>query len=1359
MTTKTYFMTIHTEGALLPPDLLQRILDRTLDGLRPEEDYHIYGQTLTEAINTAWNTLQGVWTAFKERRDTLPQTENGFALTRDRWLLPLFRALDFGRLETAKPRQLNDKEYPVSHSWGNVPIHLVSFRHDLDKRLGGTSPHGLLQVVLNNDDNALWGMVSNGHYLRLLRDNASLTRQAYVEFDLQAIMDGGIFSDFVLLWLLCHPSRFELLPDQPVCWLEKWMRTAQDDGTRAYDQLRQGVQDAIERLGTGFYAQNPELRRAITGGKLPPLQFYHELLRLVYRMIFLIVAEDRDLLHLPDADPTARQRYAHYYSMRRLRQLAGKRRGTTHSDLYEMVKWLMNALRGDAHPSISQQLGLPILGSFLFNAQSIPHLNTCTIRNDDFLGAIRHITYFMDKATHTYRLVDYRNMGSEELGSVYEALLEMNPQISENRFKLTITSGNERKTTGSYYTPTALIEVLLKTSLDPILQRAKREGENAILALKICDPACGSGHFLIAAAHRTGRVLAQLRTGDDEPTSQALNKAVRDVISHCIYGVDLNPMAVELCKVNLWLESLEAGKPLTFLDHRILIGNSLFGTTPALMQNGIPNEAFAVLTGDYKQVVNEYKGINRGELKARQRGQLSIFEQLPADYAYLTRAMHALEAIPQDNIAQIHEIERRYHEIAQNPEYRKAKLLADAWCAAFVWEKIAPNHDLPMPMTDRLYRIFEANSDNLPAEYMSYIPYIAQLAHQYHFFHWHIAFPDVFVVNTSPIPPVDEYRDADENRRGLPWQAPTNTAGGGDNPHGWTGGFDCVLGNPPWERIKLQEKEWFAQRAPDIANAPNANARKKMIDHLRETENPLYLDFMADLRKAEGESHYARNSNRFPLCGRGDVNTYALFAEVARNLLNPNGRAGIIVPSGIATDDTTKFFFQDVVDSQSLAAFYDFENRLGIFPAIDSRMKFALMGLSNGGSAQANFTFFALDVADLENPDKQITLSPADIAIINPNTRTAPTFRTRRDANITKRVYQRVPILIQEEPLINPWGMSFLRMFDMSNDSHLFRTADDLKVQGYRLDGNWFVNGDDVYLPLYEAKMMDFYDHRTAQVVISETAMVRQGQPDYVTLDQHQDPYFMVMPRYWVNIANVGEKIAGKSYTLGFRRISSPTNERTAIFCLLPLSGIGDNVFLLQFLNDMESKFIASCIANTSSFILDYITRQKMGGLNMNFFIVKQLPTLPPQVYTPDLLGFIVPRVAELTYTAWDMQAFARDIGYDGAPFMWDEYRRFVMRCELDALYFHLYGISRDDVDYILDTFPIVKRKDETQHGEYLTKRAILTLYDELARLPQVQIPAPKGDGTVLVPDVRQFVSELNPPPADDAVRHEEVSS
>lgn len=1348
MTTHTYFSTIHIEGALLPPDLLQRILDRQLKmGLRPE-DYYLSGQTINEAINTAWQTLQAAWHAFKERRDSLPVDDNGFVLTRERWLMPLFRELGFGRLASAPSRQLGDRDYRPSHYWREVPIHLVSFKQPLDKRpeRGGIAPHSLLQVVLNNDDSALWGMVSNGYILRLLRDNAMLIRQAYVEFDLRAIMDGAIFSDFALLWLVCHQSRFE---NQRTCWLERWMQTAQDEGTRAYDQLRQGVQNAIERLGTGFYRQNPHLRTAINENRLSPMGFYHELLRLIYRIIFLLVAEDRDLLHLPDAPPIARDRYARYYAMSRLRRMARKHYGSAHIDLFEMVKWLMNALRGDAPPDISQKLGLPILGSFLFDASAIEHLNTCHIRNDDFLSAIRHITFFLDKSTNTYRMVDYRNMGSEELGSVYEALLEMNPQVAENRFRLTITSGNERKTTGSYYTPTALIEVLLKTSLDPLIQRAKRQGEHALLALKVCDPACGSGHFLIAAAHRIGRALAQSRTGDDEPTVQALNRAVRDVIQHCIYGVDINPMAVELCKVNLWLESLEAGKPLTFLDHRILVGNSLFGTTPALMKDGIPNDAFAVLEGDDKAVVNEYKGINRGEIKARQRGQTSIFDALPADYAYLTHAMHALEHIPQDTIAQIHQIEHQYHQLAQDPEYRKAKLLADAWCAAFVWHKTKPNHHLPAPLTDGLYRRLEADPNSLPDAYPAYIAYLADL---YHFFHWHIAFPDVFMVDLTT------------------------------HPHGWTGGFDCILGNPPWERIKLQKQEWFAQRAPSIANAPNANIRKQMIESLPQKDAQLYKAFMDALRKAEGDSHFARHSNRFPLCGRGDVNTYALFAETARQLLNADGRAGIIVPSGIATDDTTKLFFHNVVDTHSLVAFFDFENRKDIFPAIASGTKFALLSLCNGTSPQTQFTFFAHDVAHLDDPNKQIVLSADDIALINPNTRTLPIFRTRRDAELTKAVYGRIPILIQENPKRNPWDISFMHMFHMSNDSHLFHTADRLRGMGYGLEGNWFVKGDDAYLPLYEAKMMHQYTHRWgtydtsgggAGYVLADDETYNAGddnrpengepsQPKTrnMTAAELRHPDIYPMPRYWVHQREVRHKIGDKAqkWLLGFRRIAKSTNERTTISGFIPLVATGDNLTLIMFKFETDDVHKICCLsANLASFVFDFIARQKVGGIDLNFFIVKQLPVLPPQVYIPELVAFIAPRVVELTYTAWDMRPFAVDMGYDGAPFVWDEDRRFVIRCELDALYFHLYGMGRDDVDYIMETFSIVKKKDEARHGEYLTKRVILMLYDAMSALPSIQIPAPKGDGTIDVPDVSQFVSELNPPPAADAVRHEEV--
>jgi hypothetical protein len=1317
MTTPTYFTTIRTEGALLPPDVLQRVAEgKNLHGLAPD-DYHLSGQSLTEAINTAWNTLQGAWANFRERRDKLPDDDSGTSLTRERWLLPLFRELDFGRLNNAPPRIFNDKPYPISHAWGDIPLHLVSYKQKLDDRAKGQlSPHSLMQVVLNNDDSALWGIVTNGYQLRLMRDNASLTRQAYVEFDLQAIMDGDIYTDFALLWLLCHQSRFE---NDRECWLEAWMTTAQNDGTRALDQLRQGVQLTIETLGAGFlsHARNKPLRDALASQTLTSADFYRELLRLVYRLIFLIVAEDRNLLHVTDADDTARARYDAYYSTRRLRHLAEIMRGTPHSDLYESLKWLMNGLQGDADPDRARLLGLPVLGSFLFDNHAIAHIATCQIANHHLLEAMRHLAFFMDSATKTRRPVDYRNLGSEELGSVYESLLELQPIINleARSFTLAIVGGNERKTTGSYYTPTSLITVLLETALDPVIARAKKQGEKGILALKICDPACGSGHFLIAAAHRIGRALAQLRTGDEEPTTIHLNTAVRDVISHCVYGVDINPMAVELCKVNLWLESLDSGKPLTFLDHRILVGNSLFGTTPALMAAGIPTDALKFLEGDDKKEVDRFRGLNRDELKARLSGQQSIFDTviLP-NYSALTRAMNQLEAIPQNTIADIHEIEQRYTQLANDPEYIKARLLADAWCASFVWEKIAPSHDnpIPMPMTDRLYRNLEKDPLAVSDAYRAYIAYLAE---KYQFFHWHVAFPDVFVV--------------------------------GDGDYGWSGGFDCVLGNPPWERIKLQEKEWFAQRAPQIANAPNANARKKMIDALKNADDPLYHDFVADLRKAEGESHYSRTSARFPLCGRGDVNTYTLFAETARQLLNPDGRTGIIVPSGIATDDTTKFFFQDVVDTQSLVAFYDFENRGEYFTGMQI-YRFSLAIFSNGQSPQAEFAFFALTVQDLENPARKYTLSPKDIALINPNTHTAPTFRTQRDANITMDVYRRIPVLIEGENK-GYWGAFYIRLIHFGDYASELKMEHELIDLGCIQDGNMWVLDKTYFLPLYESKFTDMYDHRS--VIFTPSELLEATILDKI------NPNFVLRPRYWIS-ETFFEKLLNKydSYTknwfIGYRDVTKATNMRTMISTAFPIAPASIKFPVLGFDCNERGELL---VANFNAFIFDYIARQKIGGTSMSFFIMKQLPVLPPQVYTPDLLAFIVPRVAELTYTAWDMRPFAQDIGYDGAPFLWDEERRFVMRCELDALYFHLYGVNRDDVAYIMDTFPIVRRKDEALHGEYLTKNFILACYDQMMFLPKVDIPAPKGDGTVRVPDVRGFISELNPPPADDAVRHE----
>jgi len=360
------FTTIRTEGALLPPDLLQRISEgANIDGLT-SESYHRPGEKLNEAINRSWNALQGAWASFKNAQERLPEGDLGTTITRERWLLPLFRELDYGRLQTATAVEIDGRSYPISHGWEYVPIHLVSYRVDLDTRTKGVagassaSPHSLVQIFLNRSDDNLWGFLSNGYKLRILRDNLTLTRQAYVEFDLEAMMDGEVYSDFVLLWLLCHQSRVE--GEKPTdYWLEKWMKVAEEQGTRALDQLRDGVEQAITALGLGFieHPANADLRDKLSDGRLNGQDYYRQLLRIVYRLLFLFVAEDRDLLLNPGADEATRATYLDYYSTGRLRRMAESFKGTGHPDLFESLRLVMHLLSGENAPTKPPSPALP----------------------------------------------------------------------------------------------------------------------------------------------------------------------------------------------------------------------------------------------------------------------------------------------------------------------------------------------------------------------------------------------------------------------------------------------------------------------------------------------------------------------------------------------------------------------------------------------------------------------------------------------------------------------------------------------------------------------------------------------------------------------------------------------------------------------------------------------------------------------------------------------------------------------------------------------------------------------------------------------------------------------------------------
>ena len=1012
------FSTVRTEGAMLPSDILVRVAagDKSLGGLE-ESSYHL----AREKRSAKRPTGHGI--ACRPRGPPFsPPATNCREAIRAR-VSPVSAGFCpcSNCSTTVAFRQPRQRKLVESHTLSATPgsrrqfilsaVTLTSTGEFKPPRVAcGPSPHSLLQELLNRSDQLLWGIVSNGLRLRLLRDNISLTRQAYVEFDLEAMMAGEAYPDFVLLWLLLHQSRFEAeRPEQ--CQLEKWSQAARTEGVRVLDGLRDGVQQAIEHLGQGFLAHpsNAVLRENLRSGALDKQDYYRQILRLVYRLLFLFVADDRDLLLSPTADPAAQKRYRNFYATTRLRQLASTRAGSRHHDLYCGFKLVMEKLSGDGCP----ELALPALGSFLFSARALPDLNACDISNLHLLEAIRSLA--VTQTGQSRRIVDYKNLGAEELGSVYESLLELHPDLNAEAasFELKVAAGSERKKTGSYYTPTSLISCLLDSALDPVLLEAAKqpEPEAAILKLKVVDPASGSGHFLIAAAHRIAKRLAAVRTGEEEPPPEAQRKAIRDVIGHCIYGVDVNPMAVELCKVSLWMEALEPGKPLSFLEHRIQCGNSLLGATPALLAQGIPDEAFTPIEGDDKEICKEFKRINKDE----RNQQMRLFAATTEPWQQLgnfAASLVNLDTVRDDSIDAIREKERIYEEAIRSGDYLDGRFWADTWCGAFVWTK---TREFSYPITEEVFRRIEHNPHACEPWMRREIE---RLATQYHFFHWQLAFPEVFHARARSQDKANDYI-------------------------GWGGGFDVVLGNPPWERVKLQEKEWFASKSAEIATARNASIRKRLIVSLQDSDPTLYRSFLDDSRRADGESHFVRNSGRYPLCGRGDINTYAIFAELDRQLADSSGTVGCIVPSGIATDDTTKLFFQDLISAGKLRSLYDFQSGPGYFDSIaHGTFKFCLLTLGHAETA-SKFAFFLRDVVQLTERDRIFTLTAGDIQLLNPNTGTCPILRTWRDAELIKAIYRRAPVLTRAMgPEPNPWRVSFLSMFHMSNDSHLFRSQE-----------------------------------------------------------------------------------------------------------------------------------------------------------------------------------------------------------------------------------------------------------------------------------------------------------------------------
>lgn len=1328
------FTALQIEGNLISPAMLSAV-DRRTAGNQSEADYGVpKGLTVRDEIARYFRIGQALFEDFAK-----VEAPSSIATTRFVEQL-LNQVFGFSNIARVGSRTEGHRLFAVTLEAlaGRVPAIVVPLSDDLDhaseslptdgrKRSAATA----MQDWLNHSDAALWGLVSNGEKLRLMRDNQSFTRPTYIEANLRQIFEAEDFASFAATWLLLHASRFGQ-PSAPVtdCALEHWREQGSKQGLVARDRLRDGVEASLVALGTGFLADNSSLRARVTSGELPLTGFFSELLRLVYRLIFLMAAEDRDLLHPPSAPAVARRLYAQGYSLAALRERSIRRSAwDRHHDRWEGLKITFAALdRGE------KLLGLPALGG-LFERGEVPDLEHARLSNKALMEAVYRLAWLKDASS--LQPVNWRDMETEELGSVYESLLELTPRLVDDGRGMAFaegaeTKGNQRKTTGSYYTPDSLVQTLLDSALDPVLDRIEADADDPAKALSqvtVIDPACGSGHFLLAAARRIATRLARVRSSGVASAAD-YRHALRDVARTCIHGVDRNPMAVELTKVALWIETVEPGKPLGFLDANIRCGDALLGVFDLdALKEGIPDGAYKPLTGDDKETVKHFAARNKAEKKGQ--GSLDFAGgggSLPA-VPPLGRAAEALRALPEDTVEEIERKRRSWAAAEREPRRWSWRIAADLYIAAFLMPKtggVPQNRvQVTIPTTGQVWQALSGSTVWGPL-----IGRAQEVAGAARAFHWPLEFADVME----------------------------------------RGGFDCVLGNPPWERIKLQEQEFFASLDPEIAEAPNAAARGRLIGALAKAEAgsrklSLHEAFEFAKRVAEASSAFVRTpgeeGGRFPLSGRGDVNTYALFAELCAMLANPHGRAGLILPRGIATDATTAPFFGALIAEKRLAQLISFENEEFIFPAVHHSFQFCLFTIDNRGNSKSRFAFFLRRVESLADPERNFTLSPEQIALINPNTKTAPVFRSRADADLTAKIYARVPVLIDDKrgDNGNPWAMSFMAMFHMSSDSGLFRTAAELTTAEMVRDGTDWIrhesarpleNAPDLanakdslsldqlggdakralrYMPLYEAKIIHQFDHRWATYDETDS---RDS-----TLAEKQNPSFEPNPRYWLPQQEVSTRLATKGWTrnwlMGWRNICRATDERTIIATVFPKTAVGHSMPLFN--TTLSVKHMTALLGNLLSLTADYVIRQKLGGTNLTFGYLFQIPILPPSFYSEPELAFIAARVLELTYTSDTLKPFANDLGYDGPPFAWDEDRRAWLRAELDAFYARAYGLTRDELRYILDpadlkgtdypseTFRVLKNNEIKKFGEYRTRRLVLEAWDRIEGEEVADVP------------------------------------
>lgn len=1236
--------------------------------------------------------------------------------------------------------------YPLYEDYGFAEcvcvLYLVPLRRNIDDiSLGCFFPARLLLHLEKRNIN--WGILTNGLRWRLYSTKSSRPYEDYVELDLAETLEGSDEAEYGLFEQFFHRDSFivdredgasqdsSLRPTVPgKCRLDHDRKRSEETlDQHVKEPFLKQIDEVLQNICNGFIFETRTGKKSSSSGleytEEGRKEIFESAVKLIYRCLFLFYAEARRLFPAKPEQAKLYQRLSMHTLCQEARKFRwGQRRDYEEYDLWKHLKGLIDAVNnGDP------EYGIMGYDGGLFDDEEEVFLGRHQLRNN-FLARALYLLAFIDPLDNdpsSEYPIPYEDLEVRHLGELYENILEYTVSLAEADYirrrnkKGVVTllasettrktgdtliekgdvyfgeSALERKQTGSYYTPESLVCFLNHKSIvrplkenfeqeyrqrfDSLLEQAhsglsveiRRGAATSAAALvehfvgedllnfKVCDPAMGSGHFLVDATNQMAGLVVSLlaeipylegaAAGHSRP-----NHWRRLITRYCIYGVDLNPLAVNLAKLSLWLNCFAVEHRLTFLDHHLRCGNSLIGIRSIDQLETVP--------------------MRKGEKRSKDDKQLVLFDigNLSAVLAQVTKGIVSISHIDEDNTDA-----QKALLLESEASVAVIKPLADLYTACLMDQKIdAGDYE----------KIFESLAEGtvkiVPEGLQKIFESVEGYSIRHSFFHWPLEFPEIF----GP---------------------------------GGTGGFSATVGNPPWDIVKPNSQEFFSEYDPDFRTYKKQEANRTSKAMM--TDNPeievkwrQYRDGFAR------QSTYFREPLSYSALGGGDINTFKLFLEQFFTILDQGGHMGIVVPSGVYTDKGCQALREMFFEQSQIEYLYCFENRWPtVFNGVDGRFKFVVFGTQKGGRTD-NFkcAFMEHDPERLPVIDANaLEMSVKQVKKFSPDTLSIMEFNSQRDIDITEKVYGNWPLM--GEKLEGIWNVKFGSELHMTNDSNLFKTAP-------------------TDCPLYEGKMVWLFDSNFEN------------------------------PRYWLAEGDVKKRLGenaweGQHYRIGFRNIAASTNERSLVCGVIPPSFHGNSFPTItpqssswQGPNIPETMWITSIL---SSFCIDFLIRQKV-SMNLNFFFIESLPV--PRRATDNIsFAVMIARVGRLLCctkefaTLWETifapewqspnfwypshtvidaygpaheqeirkrlreeaQTLTPEWGphcgvHDRLPDRRDTGDRAQLRAEIDAYVAHLYGLSRDDFAYILDTFPVLKKKEEKAFGEFMSRRKCLEEYDRI---------------------------------------------